>query len=83
MHSSSASSTCRLEWRPSRWRAACLLIVAVLAAVAWQLTPLSAGWAALGGLAGLGWAVRRVRLDLAQPPCELAWRGCEIGRAHV
>jgi toxin CptA len=79
MRSSHASPTCRLEWRPSRWRAACIVVVSLLAAVAWQLTALPAEWAAVAGLAGLGWAARRVRLDLAEPALELAWPAGDEG----
>jgi toxin CptA len=49
--------------------------VAVLAAVAWQLTAMPTRWATVAGLAGLGWAARRVRRDLAEPACEVTWRG--------
>jgi toxin CptA len=52
-----------------------VLLVAVLAALAWPLTALPPAWATAMGLAGIGWGLRRARMDLAQPACTLAWRG--------
>jgi toxin CptA len=60
--SSSGSAHCRLEWRPSRWLLAALLLLAFLAplAVLGSELPRHAAWplAVAAGLYGL-WLVRR------------------------
>jgi toxin CptA len=79
-HWSAGSPTCRLEWRPSRLRAACLVIVAVLAAASLVLTALPANGAiALGALCIVASAWRAWR-DLREAPGLLVLRG-EPGRA--
>ena len=74
-HWSAASSTCRLEWRPSRLRAACLLCVGALAAASLPLTALSVE-ASIGlGLACLGASAWRAWRDLREKPGLLVLRG--------
>jgi toxin CptA len=75
MRSCNASPNCRIEWRPSRVRAASVVLVAALAAVACALSALPPAWAAAGSLACLLAGLRRARRDLAATPGTLAWPG--------
>ena len=68
MRSSSASPTCRLEWRPSRLRAACLVVVGWLAASALPLTALPRPVAIPVGVACIAFATARAWFDLRQRP---------------
>jgi toxin CptA len=75
MRSCNASPTCRIEWRPSRLRAVCVVAIGLLAALACAASALPPAWAAI---AGLGWVLaglRRARIELASPPGMLAWPG--------
>lgn len=71
--SSASSSTCRFDWRPSRWQLAALCALAPLAAGSVMASGLPAGWrlllAAVALLAGLTQAWREWR----RPPLQLAW----------
>ena len=60
--SSTASSTCRIDWRPSRWLLACLLALGLLAAVSLLMSALPRLPAVLFALVAIAWAGR------------LAWR---------
>ncbi len=61
LHSSSASVSCRLEWRPSRWLIGALLLLAILAALsilASEMPPVAAWPLAIVALAYGGWQAR-------------------------
>jgi toxin CptA len=74
---SAASPTCRLEWRPSRLRAAGLVAVGALAAWSASLTdlPARAAWA-LGSTCA-GWSAWRAWRDLRAMPGLLVVRSDE------
>ena len=62
LRSSPASAPCRLEWRPSRWLLAALLVLSVLAplSVLGSDLPRAGAWPLAIGAAGYGlWLVRR------------------------
>lgn len=72
---SNASAPCRIEWRPSRWLAGAILVLAALAAfsvttsemprpLAWPLAALALAWG--------GWHARR---ELRQPRREWVFPG--------
>jgi toxin CptA len=65
---SATSPTCRLDWRPSRLRAACLVLVGVLAAVSLPMTALPGRTAIALGIACVAWALGRAWHDLRQAP---------------
>jgi toxin CptA len=61
LHSSSASVSCRLDWRPSRWLIGALLLLAVLASVSIMASdmPQMTAWPlAIIALAYGGWQAR-------------------------
>jgi toxin CptA len=60
--------TCRLEWRPSRLRAASLVCIGWLAAAALVLTALPPRGALALGVACIGWSTWRAWRDLREPP---------------
>ena len=68
MRWSAALPTCRLEWRPSRLRAACLVAIGMLAAAALPLTALPRAALLPIGAACVAWAIGRAWLDLRQAP---------------
>ena len=74
-HWSAASPTCRLEWRPSRLRAACLLVVATIAAASLALTALPARAAFALGAFCLGAGAWHAWRDLQEAPGTLVLRG--------
>lgn len=65
---SATSPTCRLDWRPSRLRAACLVFVGVLAALSLPMTALPGRWAIALGAVCVGWTLGRAWFDLRQVP---------------
>jgi len=65
--SSPASGPCRLEWRPSRWLLAALLILALLAPVSVLASGLPRAWAWPLALAALGWGIASVRRQARRP----------------
>lgn len=72
-HWSNASAPCLLEWRPSRWVAGALLVLAVLgplAVLASEMPPVMA-WP-LAALA-FGRGVFRARAEWRRPPCVVDW----------
>jgi toxin CptA len=79
MSSSRPSSTCRIEWRPSRLRQAALLVVAGLAVAALQWSGLPRPAALAGAFAVVAYAGTSLRRDARRPHGVLAWRGetCE------
>lgn len=75
MHSSSRSSECRLDWRPSRALAVAMIVLGLLAALSLALCalPLLAKLPASLAAAGQGlWLARR---ELRRPACTLHWPG--------
>lgn len=70
--SSSASSTCRIDWQPSAWLSTSLLVLGVAAAVSLAMSELPAMLAGAAGLvvAGQGW--RLARRDRRREPVVLA-----------
>lgn len=75
MTSSSASSPCRLEWRPSRMLAGALLSLGLLAAMAFWWSDLVRPVAALAGLLAIAEGARLARRHLAMPTLEVEWSG--------
>lgn len=75
MPSSTSSSTCRIDWRPSRWLAAALVVLGVMAALSLWLSALSpaAKWA--GMPLALAWSVLLAVRHRALPPLALDWLG--------
>lgn len=73
--SSSASSGCRIDWRPSRWLALALIALGAMAAASVWLSALPGSVrlpaATLALLQGLRLAVR----ERIRPPWTLAWDG--------
>jgi toxin CptA len=67
-HWYAASPTCRLDWRPSRLRAACLVLMGCLAAGSLPLTALPRSQAIAGAVACLAWALACAWLDLRRIP---------------
>ena len=65
---SATSPTCRLDWRPSRLRAACLVLVGILAAASLPMTALPERAAIALGAACLAWALGRAWWDLRRSP---------------
>ena len=78
MRWSDALPTCRLEWRPSRLRAACLVTMGLLAAAALPLTALPPRAAVALGAACIVFASTRAWFDLREPPGTLVLQpdGC-------
>ena len=72
---SAISPTCRLDWRPSRLRAACLVLMGVLAAGSLSLTAMARTPAIVAGAACLAWALGRARYDLRRTPGTLVLEG--------
>jgi toxin CptA len=75
MHSSDASSPCRLEWRRSRWLPVALCVLAGAAIVALWLSSLPPIGCATGSvlvLTYIGWLLHR---EAHRPDCELSWAG--------
>lgn len=76
MPSSSASSPCRLELRPSPWLQAALLVLSLLGPVALWLSEAPAALAWPLGLTALVWGVWSIRRERRRPvrtlllPCE-------------
>jgi toxin CptA len=54
--SSTASSTCRIDWRPSRWLLACLVALGLLAAGSLLMSAIPRVPAVLSAVAAMGWA---------------------------
>ena len=75
MPSSSSSSICRIDWRPSRWLAAALLALGVMAALSLWLSALPPPVKLPAILAALAEGLRQARRHLAQPALALDWLG--------
>lgn len=75
MPSSSSSSICRIDWRPSRWLAAALLALGVMAALSLWLSALPMVAKLAGSVLALAEGLRLARGHLGQPPLALDWLG--------
>ncbi|MBW8366395.1 MAG: hypothetical protein K0M70_00845 [Arenimonas sp.] len=75
MPSSNASWTCRIDWRPSRWLAAALTCLGLMAALSLGLSALPAALALPGAVLAAGWGAWLARRQLQRPPCSLDWLG--------
>lgn len=73
--SSTASSTCRIDWRPSRWLLAGLVMLGPLAATSLLMSALPRFPALLSALAALAWAGRLAWREGRRPPCTLVLAG--------
>jgi toxin CptA len=73
--SSTASSTCRIDWRPSRWLLSGLVVLGMLAAVSVLMSALPQGPALLSALAAITWAGRLVWREARRPPTVLWMAG--------
>lgn len=74
-HSSNASASCRLEWRPSRWLTACLVALTPLSIFAVSRSE-APGWLALAlSISALLYGIACVRRELLRPPLRLFFRG--------
>ena len=71
MPSSSSSSTCRIDWRPSRWLAAALVALGLMAAVSLWLSALPPAWSVPAALVALAEGLRLARAHLRRPPLAL------------
>ena len=77
LHSSSASVSCRLDWRPSRWLIGALLLLGALAACSALMSemPRAAAWPS--AMAALGYAAWRARLESRKPPLAFFFPGSD------
>ena len=75
MNSSSASSPCRLEWRPSRLLAGTLVGLGLLAALALWWSDLARPLALLAGIVVAVEGARLARRHLALPTLDVQWVG--------
>lgn len=75
MPSSTSSSTCRIDWRPSRWLAVALVGLGLMAALSLWLSELPWALALPGSLLAVGEGLRLSRRHLALAPITLDWLG--------
>lgn len=75
MASSSASSTCRIDWRPSRWLPRALRLLGLLAGLSLLLSalPASLRWPLAALAVAEGW--RLARREERRPPLKLSVTG--------
>lgn len=78
MASSSASSTCRIDWRPSRWLARGLCLLGLLAGLSLLLSalPASLRWPLAALAVTEGW--RLARREQRRPPVTLLVTGATV-----
>lgn len=87
-----ASSTCRIDWRPSRWLLAGLVALGLLASASLLMSALPRIPAVLSAFVALAWAGRLAWREAQRPPCALVlagqgvpvqWlRGAEVESLH-
>ena len=87
MASSPASSTFRLDWRPSRLLALSLVVLGLLAAFALLASALAPPLKLPAALLALAQGLRLARREAGRAPIALAWRGGHLpfladGRRH-
>ncbi len=75
MPSSTSSSTCRIDWRPSRWLAAALVGLGLMAALSLWLSALPPLLALPASLLAAAEGLRLARGHLRVAPCSLDWLG--------
>jgi len=71
--SSTPSSTCRFDWRPSRWPCAALCALALLAAGSVMASGFDAAWRAPLALGALLLGLAQAWREWTRPPLALAW----------
>lgn len=78
LHSSSASVSCRLEWRPSRWVTGVLSLLGILAALSMLVSemPRLAAWPL--ALSALAFGLWRARRESRSPTCEFFFPGNDL-----
>lgn len=72
---SNISAPCRIEWRPSRWLAGAILVLAALAAFSVVASGMPRAWAWPLAALALAWGGWRVRRELRQPHREWVFPG--------
>ena len=75
MPSSNSSSTCRIDWRPSRWLGLALIGLGLMAALSLLLSALPRPIALAGALLLVIEGVRSARRHRAMPAVSLDWLG--------
>ncbi len=75
MNSSNASLHCRLEWRPSRWRSAALLLLGALAIASLWMSALPWWGFLIASVSLLTYLFVVIRNDALRAPVQLAWAG--------
>jgi toxin CptA len=75
MPSSNSSSTCRIDWRPSRWLAAALLALGMIAALSLWLGALPMAVKLVAMPLALAEGARLARRHLAAAPLAVDWLG--------
>ena len=77
-HSSSASASCRLEWRPSRWLTGVLSLLGILAAFSILASemPRLAAWPL--SLSALAFGLWRAWRESGSPACEFFFPGNDL-----
>lgn len=73
--SSTASSTCRIDWRPSRWLVAALIALGGLAALSLLLSALPLWPKLAASLLALLQGLRLAHREWIRPALSLAWAG--------
>ena len=74
-HSSSASATCRIEWRPSRVLSGALIVLGLLAGLSLLASDLPSAFAWPAALITTVWGVWLARCESRREPIRLCWRG--------
>ena len=75
MPSSSSSSICRIDWRPSRWLAVALVALGVMGALSLWLSALPLAVKFPGAVLAMAEGLRLARWHLTQPPLAMDWLG--------
>ena len=75
MPSSSSSSICRIDWRPSHGLAAALAALGMMAALSLWLSGLPVSAKAVAALLAAAEGLRLARAQLRRPPLALDWLG--------
>ena len=75
MPSSSSSSICRIDWRPSRWLVCALLALGMMAALSLCLSALPPAARMAGLFVALAEGIRLAHRHRAQPPLAIDWLG--------
>ena len=73
-HSSSASATCRIDWRPSRILSGVLIALGLLAGLSLLASNLPTWIAWPGALFALAWGFWLARRERRRAPIRLTWR---------